>query len=94
MAKTSRRKFTSAFKAKVAIEALRERNTIQELAAKYELHPNQITTWKKEFLENAGKAFEDLSPPQDDRLQKENDDLYNRIGRLQMENEYLKKRVL
>ena len=46
----SRRKFSASFKAKVAIEAIKETNTIQELAKKFELHPNQISTWKKEFL--------------------------------------------
>ncbi|MBK9229181.1 MAG: transposase [Ignavibacteria bacterium] len=53
MGKQSRRKFSADFKAKVVIEALKERNTIEELAKKHELHPNQITTWKKEFLSNA-----------------------------------------
>lgn len=49
--KKSRRKFTDAFKAKVAIEALRERETLSELAQRFEIHPNQISIWKRAFLE-------------------------------------------
>jgi len=49
---TSRRKFTSEFKKKVVLEALKERFTLQELATKYEIHPQQITDWKKHFVDN------------------------------------------
>ena len=48
--KKERRKFTAAFKAKVAIEALQEKLTLQEISSKYTIHQNQITTWKKEFF--------------------------------------------
>ncbi|PRD48018.1 transposase [Sphingobacterium haloxyli] len=47
--KKERRKFSASFKAKVAIEAIKEQQTIQELAVKYELHPTQINTWKRNF---------------------------------------------
>ena len=50
--KKTRRKFTSEFKAKVALDALKERSSLAELAKKYELHPNQISLWKKEFIQN------------------------------------------
>ncbi len=56
--KKSRRKFDSAFKAKVAVEALKERQTLSELAVKFDLHPNQISQWKQEFLENSALVFE------------------------------------
>ena len=58
MGKT-RRRFSAEFKAKVAIEAIRERKTQAELSVEFGLHPNQIMAWKKEFIENAGKVFGD-----------------------------------
>jgi len=57
MEQKNRRKFIAEFKAKVVLEALKERNTVEELAKKYELHPNQIHSWKKEFLNNASLVF-------------------------------------
>lgn len=57
--KKTRRKFTASFKTKVVLEALKERQTVQELAEKHKLHPNQISAWKKEFLANAEQAFKD-----------------------------------
>jgi hypothetical protein len=57
MQKKSRRKFSADFKAKVVLEAIKERNTIEELARKYELHPNQIHIWKKEFLSKVSSVF-------------------------------------
>ncbi|MGB4085386.1 MAG: transposase [Bacteroidales bacterium] len=56
--KKSRRPFTADFKARVAIEAIKEIQTISEPAQIYQLHPNLITHWKKEFLANAGKVFD------------------------------------
>jgi len=91
--KKTRRKFTTSFKTQVVLEALKERSTIQELANKFELSPVQISQWKKEFLENAEKAFSGDSAAEDSK-EKEIDELYKRIGRLNMENEWLKKKVL
>ena len=56
--KKSRRTFTADFKARVAIEAIKEIKTISEPAQIYQLHPNLITHWKKEFLADAGKVFD------------------------------------
>ena len=56
--KKTRRKFTSEFKTKVSIEAIRERYSLSELAKKFEVHPTQIAKWKREFLDNATAAFE------------------------------------
>ena len=92
--KKSRRTFTSAFKAKVVVEALKERNTIQQLAEKFKLHPNQITTWKKEFLENADRAFEGTTNFNAVESEKEKDELFKQIGQLQVEINWLKKKVL
>ena len=87
--KKSRRKFTASFKTKVVLEALKERATLQELASKFELQPNQITLWKKEFLNNASAAFEKES--KNDDSEKEKDKLYGKIGRLEVENDFLRK---
>lgn len=53
-----KRKFSSDFKAKVVLEALSERYTIQEIARKHEIHPSQITLWKNQFLKNASSVFD------------------------------------
>ena len=92
--KRTRRKFTSTFKTKVVLEALKERNTIQQLAVKFNVHPNQITTWKREFLENADKAFAGDSHGSSTESEQEKDELYKQIGQLQVEINWLKKKVL
>jgi transposase-like protein len=95
MEKRSRRKFSAEFKAKVVIEALRERDTIETIARKYELHPNQITMWKKEFLENAGAAFKsDSGASEEKKLQEEvMEKLYAQIGQQKVEIDWLKKKL-
>ena len=80
--KRKRRNFTAAFKTKVVLEALKERETIQQLGVKYDVHPNQITTWKKQFLENADAAFGK------DGI---NEELYKLIGQMKVETDWLKK---
>lgn len=93
--KRTRRRFAAAFKTKVVLEALKERESMQELAVRFELHPNQISMWKREFLDNADKAFAGEDADEDRKaMEKEKEDLYKQIGRLSMENEWLKKKVL
>lgn len=87
--KTSRRKFSGAFKAQVAIEALKERETLAELSKKYEVHPNIISKWKKEFVERANEIFETKAP--DKQAQVDIERLYAKIGQLEMERDFLKK---
>jgi transposase-like protein len=87
----TRRKFSSDFKAKVAIEALRERYTLAQLAERFELHPNQISQWKQEFLENSGSVFDRKSKKNDNSQQVDTEKLYTKIGRLEMERDFLKK---
>jgi transposase len=95
MERKSRRKFSADFKARVVIEALQERSPLEELARKYELHPNQIGSWKKEFLEHAASVFKDGQVHQEKKQEQEADaeKLFAQIGRLKMENEWLKKKL-
>lgn len=94
MIKRERRTFTAAFKAKVVIEALKERHTLSELAQQYDLHPNQITTWKREFLEGAERVFGTPDDGAKTALEQKQNDLFEQIGRLQVENAWLKKKLL
>ncbi len=93
MEKRTRRKFSADFKAKVVIESLRERSTIEELARKYELHPNQISIWKKEFMANAALAFSaDADKSEEKEKQEANiERLYAKIGQQKVELDFLKK---
>lgn len=87
--KTSRRKFSGAFKAQVAIEALKERETLSELSKKFEVHPQMISKWKQEFIERASEIFETKSPEQQEKV--DLDKLYAKIGQLEVERDFLKK---
>jgi transposase len=93
MERKQRRKFSADFKTKVVIEALKERNTIEQLAKKYELHPNQITIWKKEFLANASRAFSGDSEKPKGESDPDIEKLYAQIGQLSIENKWLKKKL-
>ena len=86
--KKKRRKFSGAFKAKVAIEALKERETLAELSKRFEVHPNIISKWKQEFLERSPGIFEKKS---DSDSEINSDKLYSKIGQLEIENDFLKK---
>ena len=90
--KQKRRKFTSAFKAQVAIEALKERESLAELSRRFEIHPNIIGKWKQEFLENSASVFDKKSDSVTDQ-QVDVDKLYSKIGQLEMENDFLKKNL-
>lgn len=89
MKKQTRRKFTPAFKAKVALEAVKNQHTLAELATKYEVSPVIISRWKSEFLENMSAAFEKSGSEASDAV--DTQELYAQIGQLRVENEFLKK---
>jgi len=93
--KKSRRKFSAEFKTKVVLEALSERLTTTELAQKHEIHPNQIAQWKREFLDHAADIFS-RSGKQEQAQQsdEQTEPLYRKIGQLQIENDFLKKKLL
>lgn len=87
--KGKRRKFSPQFKANVAIEALKERYTLAELAEKFNVSGVMISRWKKEFLENSAKAFGDTGHLKEKEV--DNEKLYAQIGQLKVENDFLKK---
>ncbi len=89
-----RRIHSIQFKSKVAIEAIKGEYTIQEIAQRYEIHPNMVTLWKKQLLENAASAF-DKNKTANKEMQEivnKEEELYSQIGRLKVENEFLKKK--
>ena len=87
-----RRSFSAEFKAKVALEALREQSTLAEIAQKYELHQKQISTWKKEALESMSSIFTDKRRKDKDLkgAQQNIDELHKKVGELTMERDFLK----
>jgi transposase len=94
MEKRNRRKFSADFKTKVVLEALKERNTIEEIARKYEVHPGQIHLWKKEFLNKASAVFTGGSATEDKKQQEAVlEKLYAQIGQQKVEIDWLKKKL-
>jgi transposase len=86
-----RRVFGAAFKAKVALAAVRGDKTTAQLASEFSVHTSQVTAWKKQLLEQAAGLFEDGRQRRDESAADEQE-LYERIGRLKMEVEWLKKK--
>ena len=88
-----KKRHSKDFKAKVAIDAIRGEKTVQEIAKKYEVHPNQVTLWKKQLIKNANSAFDDNSHDKElTKSKKKQDELFNHIGQLKVENDFLKKK--
>jgi len=83
---------SATFKKKVAIEAIREISTTNEIAQKYEIHPSQVRRWKKELLDNAEMAFESVKNDKE-KYQKKESTLHEQIGKLSVENDWLKKKL-
>ena len=89
-----RKRFDEQFKAKVALEAVKEEQTLLELAEKYQVHPNQISAWKKKLLEQSATIFERKNKKDEEyaQLKKEKDELFRQLGEMQYQNEWLKKK--
>lgn len=89
----AKKRFTSDFKAKVAIEALKGHKTTNELASEFEVHATQINQWKKQLLEGSKQLFSDKQGKDLDAVTEERDRLYTQIGQLAVELDWLKKRT-
>jgi putative transposase len=87
-----RKTFSGEFKAKVALEAVKGLKTINELAREYQVHPNAISLWKKQMLENLTEIFISKRGPRNEPNEELTDKLYRQIGKLQVELEWLKKK--
>lgn len=88
-----RKRYDKEFKAKIAVEALRGEKTIQEIAIAYGVHPNLVTNWKKQLLDGANEVFDKSEKDKDaERAEKKQNLLYQQIGLLQVENDFLKKK--
>jgi transposase len=87
-----RRVFGGAFKAKVALAAIRGDKTTAQLASEYEVHTSQVTAWKQQLLEQAPALFEDGRSKSREESDANEQELYEQIGRLKVENEWLKKK--
>ena len=85
-----RNKFKPDFKAKVALEALKGDKSTADLAQIYSVHPSQITAWKKQLLEDAPSVFEGKRPSRSTEV--DIDELYKKIGKLEMERDFLATR--
>ncbi len=87
----TRKRYSAGFKFKVALEAAKGQKTANELASEFGVHPNQISRWKQELLEEGAEVFvRKGSRKREEEIQSE---LYEQIGRLKMELEWLKKKA-
>jgi len=89
----NRRRFSADYKFRVALEAAKGQETLSELATKYGLHPNQISQWKRQLLESGADVFSHNGNKEAQAQAAEQSELYEQIGRLKMELEWLKKKA-
>lgn len=91
MSTTRRRRFSAEFKAKVALEAIRGEQTIQDLASRYELHPNMIANWKRQAIDNMAAVFSAGAERGNQADDAQIKDLHAKIGQLTVERDFLAK---
>lgn len=89
--KSTRAKHNPAFKAKVALETLREQQSVAEIARRHGLHANQVYTWKREFVEGAAAVFERGGDTAQSASTEREDQLLKKIGELTVERDFLSR---
>jgi len=89
----NKKNFNADFKAKVAVEAIKERKTIPEISSTYQVHSTQISSWKKQALVGIPGIFAKRQEKQAANHEQEMSELYKQIGQLTVENDFLKKTV-
>lgn len=87
-----RRKYSAQFKFEIALEAAKELQTIAELSSEHGVHPNQIGQWKRQLLEQGAEVFSKSTADKDKKQEAVQAELFEQIGRLKMELEWLKKK--
>ena len=88
---TTRRRFTSEFKARVALEALRGDKTVQEIATHHKVHPNQVSTWKRQAVDGLSTIFSNGADHERQDREAELRDLHAKIGELTVERDFLSR---
>ena len=88
-----RRQFTGEFKARVAQAALKGEQSANELATAYQVHPTQVTLWKKQLAQGAREFFADRRQQENWEWERQRDDLFRQIGQMKVEMDWLKKRL-
>ena len=88
-----RRRFTAEFKSKVALEALQGEQSIQEIARRYEVHPNQVSSWKRQALDGLGDIFSTGREREHQDQSQPIEELHAKIGQLTVERDFLAKRL-
>jgi transposase-like protein len=88
-----RKTFTKEFKVKVAVAAIKGHKTVSELASEFEVHPSQINDWKKQLLDGASETFSRGKQKREADYEAEKDRLYQQVGKLQVELDWLKKKT-
>ena len=91
--KARRKRYGAEFKAKVAIEAIKGQRTVNEIGGRYEVHPNMVSQWKKQALEQLSEVFSEVRVRKERSEEELRDQLYQQIGQLKVEVDWLKKKA-